>query len=193
MEWLKNLLGDELYQQVQGKLEGSNVKLADLSTGEYVAKGKYEAEANKNKALQDNITELTDKVKGFDGVDIEALKAQATSWEEKYNADIQKMKLDNGIEKALMQSKAKSIKALKGLLDLDKITLEGEEVKGISEQLEALKQSESWMFDDGAPQTQTTGLKIDNPSTSLTREQIKKMTPSEINANWDKVQEVLKG
>ena len=42
MEFLKTVLGDELYAQVETKLKGFNVKLADLSSGAYVSKPKYD-------------------------------------------------------------------------------------------------------------------------------------------------------
>ena len=39
MEFLKKILGEELYAQVAAKLEGNDsVKLANLATGEYVSK-----------------------------------------------------------------------------------------------------------------------------------------------------------
>lgn len=52
MEFLKSVLGDELYSQFTEKLNAYNgdesnrdnpIKIANLSTGEYVGKGKYEA------------------------------------------------------------------------------------------------------------------------------------------------------
>ena len=53
---LEDLLGKELYAQVQAKLDEVNakepdklkhVRYADLSEGEYVGKGKYESEVEK--------------------------------------------------------------------------------------------------------------------------------------------------
>ncbi len=43
MEFLRPVLGEELYREVAEKLEGSKVKLADLSGGEYVGREKYDA------------------------------------------------------------------------------------------------------------------------------------------------------
>lgn len=52
MEFLKDILGDELYQQIVSKINEHNgaeankdnqIKLANLATGEYVGKGKYDA------------------------------------------------------------------------------------------------------------------------------------------------------
>ena len=50
MEWLKEFLGDELYSQVEAKLKGNDkVKLANLASGEYVSKSKFD---DKEKELQ---------------------------------------------------------------------------------------------------------------------------------------------
>lgn len=171
MEFLKEHLGEELYNQVAEKLNNTTMKLADLSSGEYVAKGKYEAEVGKNKTLTQNIEELTGKVKTFDGVDLEALKNEAITWQEKYNADMAKLKLDNGIEKALISTKARNMKAVKAMLDLEAIKLDGETITGIDEQLTALRESDGYLFDLEQPK-QTTGIKIDN---SFTKEDDKSL------------------
>ena len=43
MEFLKEYLGDELYSQVEAKLKDNDkVKLANLASGEYVSKSKYD-------------------------------------------------------------------------------------------------------------------------------------------------------
>ena len=66
---LEDLLGKELYAQVQAKLDEVNakepdklkhVRYADLSEGEYVGKGKYESEVEKlNNLIAGKDAELT--------------------------------------------------------------------------------------------------------------------------------------
>lgn len=57
MEFLKEILGEELYAQVAAKLEGNKtVKLANLASGEYVSKAKYESDMQ---AKETRIQELT--------------------------------------------------------------------------------------------------------------------------------------
>ena len=59
MEFLKPVLGDALYEQVQRKLEGQkDIKLANLALGQYVDKRKFKAKAEERiqaleKALKD--------------------------------------------------------------------------------------------------------------------------------------------
>ena len=64
MEFLKEILGAELYEQVALKLNAHNgneankenqIKIANLSTGEYVSKGKYDS---LNSQLTGKVTEL---------------------------------------------------------------------------------------------------------------------------------------
>lgn len=193
MEFLKEHLGEELYMQVAESLKDKGLKLADLSTGDYVSKGKYEAELNKNKTLTQNMTELTDKVKTYEGVDLEALKQQAITWEDKYNADMAKIKLETGIEKALIGAKARNMKAVKAMLNMDNIALDGDTVTGLEEQLSGLLKTDTYLFNvaDEQQTRQTTGVKGLKPANTLTKEQIQTMTPAEINARWTEVQGVL--
>lgn len=160
MEFLKKHLGEQLYNDLTKALEGTGIKLADLSAGEYVSKGKFEAEVNKVKALDENIKSLTEQVKTFDGVDLDGLKKQATEWEEKYNKDIHQIKFDTSLEKELIKSKVRNIKAVKALIDSEKIELDENGLKGLNEQLEALKQSDAYLFENTEI---TTGVKIDTP------------------------------
>lgn len=190
MEFLKEHLGEELYNQVTEALKDKSVKIADLASGEYVAKGKYEAELSKNKAAQATLKELQERVTSFDGIDIEGLKKQATEWEEKYNADLAKQRLDYEVEKALLHSKPKNSKAVKSLLDFESIKLDGDNVTGIAEQLEALKKSDAYLFEEVG----STGLKHDTPARGgLTKDMIATMSAKEINNRWSEVQNALNG
>ena len=86
MEFLKEFLGDDLYTQVEAKLKGNDkVKLANLASGEYVSKSKYDDEI---KAKDAKITELSDTVKKFDGVDVAKLQQDVKDWEKKYQDDL---------------------------------------------------------------------------------------------------------
>ena len=158
MEFLKEHLGEELYSQVAEALKDKSLKLADLSTGEYTSKAKHDAELKKAK---ESIKELTDRVANFDGVDVEALKSAATTWETKYNEDMQKTTLNYEIEKALICTKAKNQKAVRSLLDNEKITFADGKVAGLQEQLEALRESDSYLFEI-EQEKKATGVKHTN-------------------------------
>lgn len=100
---------------------------------------------------QTNITELTDKVKSFDGVDVEGLKKSADDWERKYNADIAALKVDKAVELALVGAKARDIGIVKSQLDSSVLKL-GEDGKlmGLSEQLDKLRTDKAFLFESGS-------------------------------------------
>ena len=148
MDWLKEILGEDLYAQVQDVLKDKkDVKLANIATGEYVSKAKYENEV----ATRDSkINDLTEKVKNFDGKDMKALQDEVADWKEKYTKDVNNLKLQNAIDMAVASAHSLSDKALKGLLDLDKLELDDKgNLKGFDEQLEAIKKDNSFMFGEG--------------------------------------------
>lgn len=120
MEFLKEVLGEELYKQVETAMNAYNsneankekqVKLANLATGEYVGKGKYDA---LNEQLTGKLTELdtannliADLKKGTKGN--EEMQGKITAYEAKVNdlrAQLQETKLKSAIKIALLSEKA---------------------------------------------------------------------------------------
>lgn len=88
--------------------------------------------AEGNEELQKQITDLT-----------EANKKAA----DEYAAALAKKDYDVALDRALTVSKAKNLKALTALLDLDKVKLEGETLTGLDEQITALKESDAYLFE----------------------------------------------
>ena len=162
MEKLKELFGDGslTFAQLEEKLKGNKeIKLANLASGQYVdAKKLTDTEAELTTAKQ-TIDGLKETVSKFDGVDVEKLKKDAADWETKYNTDTAALKLDSAVNMALLEAKVKNPKLARAGLDMSIIKLDGDKLVGLSEQLETLKASDSYLFedvkDDGA--TVTTG------------------------------------
>jgi myosin heavy subunit len=95
-----------------------------------------------------------------------------------YEANLIKTRKEAKLELALKDAKAKNPKAVKALLDAEKISLDGDNLVGLEEQLKALQESDSYLFGDGEP----AGLKgrkpNDNnepPKTGVTKEQFKQL------------------
>ena len=61
------------------------------------------------------------------------------------------------VDKILSSSKAKNVDVLKKQIDFEKVTLDGEEIKGLNEQIEALQKSDSYLFNVEEP-TKTVDL-----------------------------------
>lgn len=100
MDFLKDILGKELYAQVEGKVNAHNagiseeakrVKLADLSTGNYVSKEKYQSLKTERDGYQAQLETANGEIASYKNMDIEGIKQAAANWETKYNDDIGKL------------------------------------------------------------------------------------------------------
>jgi hypothetical protein len=101
--------------------------------------------------------------------DVEALKTKITNLQEAnktakadYEAKIKQMQIDNAVTAALTGAKAKNLKAVRALLDLEKAELDGETVKGLADQIKKLQEAEDTKFlfdDDSSQQTKLKGVK----------------------------------
>lgn len=148
-EDLKKLgLEDEAIESVM-KLHGQTVnglqeQVTTLQASEANLKSQNEKHEKDLKTLQkdndDNET-LKQTIK-----DLQKQNADAKAGYEKQLVGMQR---DSAIEKALATSGAKNTKAVKALLDADKIVFKDGELSGLAEQLEAYKQSDPYMFDLG--------------------------------------------
>ena len=160
MDFLKDILGDELYKQMAEKVNAYNddeankdkqVKLANLATGGYVSKDKYaslETSLNGKQTELDKanglIAELKKSTKGN-----EELQTKITGYETQV-ADLQKqlqeIKLKSAIKVALLSEKANDIDyltyKLENKLKDEKKTLELDDngnIKGWKEVVDGLK------------------------------------------------------
>lgn len=170
MVFLREILGEELFKQFETAVNAYNgneankdkqLKLANLSTGEYVSKGKYDAlneqltgkqsELDKANGL---ISELQKATKGN-----EDLQGKITAYEtqvQQLQAELAESKLKSAIKVALLSEKAVDVDYLtfklneklkeKGeTLELD----ENDNIKGWDSQLAGLKTQFPNMFEAG--------------------------------------------
>lgn len=156
MEFLKDVLGEELYREVEKKLNGnSDIKLANLADGGYVSKEKFRAEQQKVSNLTTQLEEKDTQLAGLQDVDADKLNAEITrlqdenkSQRENYEKQIATQQRDYAIASELTSAKARNSRAVKALLDDSKITI-GEDgtIRGLREQLQELQRSDSYLFD----------------------------------------------
>ena len=131
MEFLKEILGDDLYKQFEEKVNAHNgadankekqVKVANLGNGEYVGKGKHDSELEKlNALLEGKNTELesankliAELKKGTKGN--EELQGKITGYESQVadlQAQLHETKIKAALKVALLSEKA---------LDIDYLT-----------------------------------------------------------------------
>lgn len=122
-------------------------------------------QANEYKSqLDKNQSELDKFKEGAEGndelkqqvTDLQSQLDQNKSDSEQQIADIKK---DSAIDLALTQSGAKNIKAAKALLDNDKLELTDDGVKGLDDQLNEIKESNDYMFEQKESNTPSGGEK----------------------------------
>lgn len=91
---------------------------------------------------------LKEKVKGNEELTtkITELEEANSATKEEYENKISALRKETSIELALKDEKAKNVRAVKALLDLDKVSLDGDNLIGLDEQLKTLKEKESYLF-----------------------------------------------
>ena len=91
MEFLKEILGEELYSQTKEKVDSYNsnhkdkpIKLANLSEGGYVSKEKFDTKETEIANLKLQIENANKEIQSYKDMDIDSIKQSASTWETKY-------------------------------------------------------------------------------------------------------------
>lgn len=195
MDFLKAILGDELYAQFEQAVNAYNgseankdkqIKVANLGTGEYVSKGKYSALEAENQTNATKLTEantLIEKLQKAAKGD-EALQGQVTAYQQRVQeleAELENTRIENAVKVELLAAKALDADYLtfklkeKGELALD----ENGKIKGWEDKLAALKTQFPTQFEtDGQRKYEPFKLKGNEPGGGgvPTKEQFKTMT-----------------
>lgn len=160
-EFLKGLgLTEEQIAQIQAE-NGKDI--------EAVRANEVKPLETKVTTLTTNITDLTNQVKEFEGVDIKKLQGDVANWETKYNEDLAKERLSSALNLAIAKSGVKSDKALKGFLDEGKIRLKDDgQLEGFNEQLEIIKKENAYLFKEEAEDVNLGGGHKDPGKTEVT-------------------------
>lgn len=157
MEFLKAILGEELYKQFEAAVNSHNgneankdnqIKLANLASGEYVGKGKYDALNDLLKGKETELNTANDLIAGLKKSEKgnEELQTKITTYEQQIaqlQAQLKQTQIDGEVNVALLAAGVKpedidyvtfKLKA-KGELDLG----EDGKIKGIEDKIAALK------------------------------------------------------
>ena len=151
MEELKSIFGESAltYDQFSEALEKADKKainLANLAKGGYVAKDKFTNKETELATAQNTIRDLQDAAKKWDGVDVEKLRNDMAALQTKYDSDLAAAKLDNALNLALMEAKARDPKLVKALLDMSIIKQDGDSLLGLKDQLESIVNTHGYLF-----------------------------------------------
>ncbi|MEE0776514.1 MAG: phage scaffolding protein [Bacillota bacterium] len=161
MAQLKDILGEELWEQVAAALKGKgeggkDIELAVANDGSYFPKAKYDDLNTEVKGLREQLAQRDNDITALKKIagDNEALKTQLKDMETKYRTDtenlnktIQDMRFSNALDLALAANKARNAKAVKALLNLEEIKLEDGKITGLDAQLETLKNDQGYLFE----------------------------------------------
>ena len=153
MDWLKELLKKAGIEE--GKLDGLIGDINKQWALHFVPKREYNEVAEAKKKLEADIAERDkqlEQLKAAAGSN-EELKAQIEELQkanreaaEHWQAKVAQMQLDFAIEKALTAAKAKNAKAVKALLDMEKVKLDGDKLLGLDDQLKEIQKSDPYLF-----------------------------------------------
>ena len=178
MEFLKEILGEELYKQVEEKLSTYNgdeankekqIKIGNLGSGEYVGKSKYDSIqaqlSGKEKELSEAEKLIADLKKGTKGN--ADLQSKITSYEnenEKLKAQLAEERVAAALKIALLGAKATDVPYLSFKVN-EKMNSEGKkleldangEIKGLNDLITGLKTQFPSQFETGT----SSGKKIE--------------------------------
>lgn len=109
-------------------------------------------------AFKTQLKEAKDTLKSFDGVDVSELKGQIqkltgdlAAQETAYNQKIADMEFHSLLDGQISAAKAKNVKAVKALLDVDALKNSKNRDADIQSALESVKADNGYLFDDGKP------------------------------------------
>lgn len=103
---------------------------------------------------QKQIEERDNQLEELKKVDAEGLQAKIEELQQlneqtvsEFEEKLQKQAFEHKLESTLKDSKVRNVKAVKALLDLESIKLDGDKLLGLDDQLQQLKESESYLFE----------------------------------------------
>lgn len=219
MDFLKAILGDALYAQFEqaitaynGKPENAQnqVKLANLSGGQYVSKGKYDTLDATNKTNEQKLTEANTLIEQLQKAakGDETLQQQVTEYQTKVQtltAELEQAKIDSAIKVGLLAEGAEDVDYLTFKLKSKGEKLELDEqgnIKGWADKVAALKTQLPTQFSEKKNGSFEGFRPVDknNPDPNnkgKTKADILKMPYSErvkfFNENPDGYNEIMKG
>lgn len=158
MEFLKDFLTEETFARVKEELDGKDVKLANLKSGDFVSKDKYTALENSNESLK---SQLLAKSTAYDELvkkagDNEALKTEIenlktstqTQLEETTKQFKEKLKAE-AVKTVLIGSGVKDVNDVISQLNLEAVTHNDDDtLTGLNEQVETIKTNKPYLFND---------------------------------------------
>lgn len=167
MEFLKEILG-EGYAAFETSIKGWNekpenkdkqVKIANVNSGNYVSKAKYDALDIAKKGLETQLQTATENLKKFEGIEdptklqgeITRLTGELETQKTTYEGKIADMQFGTSLEAAIASAGGRNTKAIKALLDIEKLKSSKDQSADIKAALEECKKENDYLFGEANP------------------------------------------
>ena len=154
LDWLKTILGNAYTEEIDKKVS------AEIGKG-FISRTDFNTLNETKKTLEGQLADRDKQLEELKKADPEKLQAEITrlqgentATKEKLEADLKAVKLNFALESKLAKEGAVNTKAVRALLDSSKISLDGENLIGVDEQLKTLKETERWAFSTSETQRQ---------------------------------------
>src|SRR5690625_694504 len=163
-EFLKELgLSDEQVEKVMKEYGKSINDIKDKANKVDVLESQIEDYKNQLEERDNQLNELSEKAKGNEELtaQIEELKQENEQTKTEYEEKLQQQAFEHKLHDVLKDSGVRNVKAVKALLDVESIKLDGDKLLGLDGQLEALKETDDYLFQSDEPEDN--GPTIVNP------------------------------
>lgn len=125
--------------------------------GKDIESTKHKLEVERDN-YKDSLEIAQNSLKEFEGVDVKELKgkvaqltADLTQKDNEYKAKIADMEFSSVLDSAISASKAKNTKALKALLDVEKLKASKNQAEDIKSAIENVKKDNDYLFESAEP------------------------------------------
>lgn len=122
------------------------------------AQGDLEAKETELETLQGQLETANKEIEDFKDLDVDEIKTRADKYKQDYEAlelkvkeDMEALKFEHELEGAIRDSKAKNVKAVKALIDIDSLKDSKNRLDDIKQALEATKEENDYLFGSDEP------------------------------------------
>lgn len=199
MEWIKAIIEKHKGEDGTYNIEEAMKEINQEFPKNAVPKDQYNHVSQQLKTANETLTDLQEKTK--DNPDIQKQLQEAQTAKEQAEKQLQKIQTDVQLKDKLREAGAKDVDYMIFKLGEVEVNKDGS-IKDLDNKIKALKESSPSHFEakqeDKRDDKSSNGYKVkDNkldegkPTTTYTQDQLKDLTPEEINENWEAVSAAL--
>jgi len=139
---------DEIKDKIPGITDEQLQWLMDANGADINAeKRKTSAAQTQAETLAAQLQTAQDGLKAFEGVDVDALRGEITTLRDKLDEQAAAFAFDAALDAAIRDARGRSVKAIRGMLDLDALRSSTDRTTDIAAALESLARENAWAFE----------------------------------------------